>query len=51
MSRHSPEVRLRHMLDHAREALDLDILWDTVSAELPDLIVSLQAILPPEEHE
>lgn len=23
MSRHSSEVRLRHMLDHAREAVDL----------------------------
>jgi len=23
MSRHSPEVRLRHMLDHAREAVEL----------------------------
>jgi len=116
MSRHNPEVRLRHMLDHAREAVelargktredlantrllqlglvrlveivgeaaasipreqranypgipwqdvigmrnkliheydtvDLDILWDTVSAELPDLIMSLQAIVPPEAHE
>jgi len=116
MSRHSPEVRLRHMLDHAREAVelasgktredlantrllqlglvrlveivgeaaasipkdqrakypgipwqdvvgmrnkliheydtvDLDILWGTVSVELPDLIMSLQSILPPKEHE
>ena len=116
MSRHSPEVRLRHMLDHAREAVelasgktredlantrllqlglvrlveivgeaaasipkdqrakypgipwqdvvgmrnkliheydtvDLDILWGTVSVELPDLILSLQSILPLEEHE
>ena len=116
MSRHNPEVRLRHMLDHAREAVelargktredlantrllqlglvrlveivgeaaasipreqrakypgipwqdvigmrnkliheydtvDLDILWDTVSVELPDLIMSLQAIVPPEADE
>jgi len=116
MSRHSPEVRLRHMLDHAREAtelargntradlastrllqlglvrlveiigeaaasiprdertkypaipwedvvgmrnkliheydrVDLDILWDTVTVELPDLIKTLQGILPPEAAE
>jgi len=116
MSRHSPEVRLRHMLDHAREAVelisgksradlantrllqlglirlveivgeaaasiprdertkypvipwqdvvamrnkliheydrvDLDILWDTVTAELPELIEKLQTILPPEAPE
>jgi len=116
MSRRSPEVRLRHMLDHAREAVelakgktradlanprllelglvrlveivgeaaasiprdqraeypmipwqdvvsmrnkliheydrvDLDILWDTVTVELPDLIEALQTILSPEAPE
>ncbi len=114
MTRHSPELRLRHMLDHAREAvelasgktrtdlasmrllelglvrlvkiigeaaaripkderakyptipwedvvgmrnkliheydrLDLDILWDTVTVELPDLVKALEEALPPED--
>jgi hypothetical protein len=42
MSRRSPEVRLRHMLDHAREA---------ATVELPGLIETLQTILPPETPE
>jgi uncharacterized protein with HEPN domain len=113
MSRHSSEVRLRHMLDHAREAVDLakgksrtdlantrllqlglvrlveiigeaaarlpkeerakypaipwedvvgmrkrlihgydmvdlDILWNTVTVELPELIKTLEEAIPPE---
>ena len=116
MTRHSPEVRLRHMLEHAREAVelasgktradlanirllelglvrlveivgeaaariprderakypaipwedvvamrnkliheydrvDLDILWDTVTVELPDLARALEEALPPDDPE
>ena len=38
---------MRHRLVHEYDRVDLDILWDTVTVELPDLIETLQTILPP----
>ena len=51
-------VRLRHMLDAAREAcefvadkihayfdVDLDRVWDTVTDDLPPLIIELETVL------
>lgn len=67
MSRNDDRVRLRHMLDAAREAcsqlpwadmivmrnrvvhayfdVDLDVLWTTVTADLPQLSAELDGIL------
>ncbi len=41
-------VRLRHMLDAAREArgfADLDIVWSTVTEDLPPLAKELDKVL------
>jgi len=42
---------MRNKLIHEYDRIDLDILWDTVAVELPDLIEILQTILPPEVPE
>jgi uncharacterized protein with HEPN domain len=42
---------MRNKLIHEYDRVDLDILWDTVTVELPDLIETLQTILPPEGPE
>jgi uncharacterized protein with HEPN domain len=42
---------MRNKLIHEYDRIDLDILWDTVTVELPDLIETLQAVLPPEAGE
>lgn len=39
-------MRLR--LIHAYYEINLDILWDTGTVDLPDLIGELEKILPPE---
>jgi uncharacterized protein with HEPN domain len=44
-------VGMRNKLIHEYDRIDLDILWDTVTVELPGLIETLQAILPPETPE
>jgi uncharacterized protein with HEPN domain len=44
-------VAMRNKLIHEYDRVDLDILWDTVTAELPELIEKLQTILPPEAPE
>lgn len=38
-------VRLRHMLDAAREAASLDRLWDTAKDDLPPLILQLEQLI------
>jgi uncharacterized protein with HEPN domain len=38
-------VGMRNKLIHEYDRIDLDILWDTVTVELPDLIETLQTIL------
>lgn len=45
MTRHDDTISLRHMLDHALEAVDLDVLWDTTQDDLPALIVQLRQAL------
>jgi len=42
---------MRNKLIHEYDRIDLDILWDTVTVELPDLIETLQTTLPPEAVE
>jgi uncharacterized protein with HEPN domain len=44
-------VGMRNKLIHEYDRVDLDILWETVTIELPDPIQALQAILPPETPE
>jgi uncharacterized protein with HEPN domain len=50
MSQHDDDVRLRHMLDAARQAIayfdvDLDRLWQVVAADLPPLALAIEAVL------
>lgn len=36
---------MRHRLAHGYDAVDLDILWDTIDADLPPLVAQLEATL------
>jgi uncharacterized protein with HEPN domain len=36
---------MRNRLAHGYDAIDLDVLWDTVQVDLPDLIDELERIL------
>ncbi len=38
-------VGMRHRLIHGYDAVDLDVLWDTIIDDLPPLIVELEKIL------
>jgi uncharacterized protein with HEPN domain len=38
-------VGMRHRLAHGYDAIDLDIVWEVVSGDLPRLIVQLEALL------
>jgi uncharacterized protein with HEPN domain len=38
-------VGMRNRLVHGYDAIDLDVLWDTVRVDLPQLIVELERIL------
>ncbi len=40
---------MRDKLIHAYETVDLDEVWKTASADIPDLFVYLQPLLPSEE--
>jgi len=42
---------MRNKLIREYDRVDLDILWDTPTVELPGLIETLPAILPPEVPE
>jgi uncharacterized protein with HEPN domain len=41
---------LRDRLVHDYKNIDLDILWDLVSVEIPALLVSLEPLLPKQEE-
>ena len=41
-------VGMRNRLIHAYQRVDLDIVWDVVSLELPGIIVTLHAIIEQE---
>jgi uncharacterized protein with HEPN domain len=41
-------VGMRHRLIHGYAELDLDLLWEAASADVPKLITELQQIVPPE---
>jgi uncharacterized protein with HEPN domain len=40
-------VGMRHRLIHGYDRVDLDILWEVVRRDLPDLVAKLDAILGP----
>ena len=42
-------INMRHRLIHAYFDVNLDILWQTVNTDLPELAESLKSIIPPEE--
>jgi len=42
-------VDLRNRLIHGYDSVDFDILWEVITADLPPLIVALDAIIPAEE--
>jgi uncharacterized protein with HEPN domain len=37
---------MRNRLIHGYDAVDLNLLWDTVAVDLPPLIEALERILP-----
>lgn len=43
-------VAMRNRLVHDYYDINLDIVWDTVSVDLPELIGALHAVLPSEDH-
>jgi uncharacterized protein with HEPN domain len=42
-------INMRHRLIHAYFDVNLDIVWQTVETDLPELIAALTKIIPPEE--
>ena len=42
-------INMRNRLIHAYFDVNLDIVWQTVKTDLPDLIKALAEIIPPEE--
>lgn len=42
-------ISMRNRLIHAYSDIDLDILWKTVTEDLPPLIAELEKIVPPEK--
>lgn len=40
---------MRHKLIHEYDRVNLDILWDTVTVDLPRLMGELEKILPPHQ--
>ena len=41
-------IGMRHRLIHAYFEVNLDVLWQTVVGDLPELISSIESVLPPE---
>ena len=42
-------INMRNRLIHTYFDVNLDIVWQTVKTDLPDLIKALEEIIPPEE--
>jgi uncharacterized protein with HEPN domain len=42
-------INMRNRLIHAYFDVNLDIVWQTIKTDLPDLIKALKEIIPPEE--
>ncbi len=41
-------IGMRHKVTHGYFDIDYDVVWKTVSVRLPELIVELEKIIPPE---
>ena len=46
----SKMAKMRDLLIHAYDRVDIDEVWDTVQNDLPDLISALEQIIPPEKE-
>jgi uncharacterized protein with HEPN domain len=44
-------AKMRDVLIHAYDRVNLDIVWDTVHNDIPALILAIESIVPPEEKE
>lgn len=42
-------IGMRNVLIHGYVSIDLDIVWQTVSDDLPPLIAELEKLIPPDE--
>ncbi|MBI3014479.1 MAG: DUF86 domain-containing protein [Candidatus Tectomicrobia bacterium] len=42
-------VGMRNRLIHGYDFVDFDILWQTVTKELPEIITELERVVPPKE--
>jgi uncharacterized protein with HEPN domain len=42
-------IGMRHRLVHAYFDINIDILWQTVQGDLPNLIAQIEPLLPPEK--
>ena len=45
MSKHDDRVSMRNRLIHGYDVVDLDLLWDTVTEDLPSLISALEKMV------
>jgi uncharacterized protein with HEPN domain len=45
--RWSDMIGMRNVVIHQYDAVDLDIVWDTVQNHLPPLIATLEKVVPP----
>lgn len=47
-----PQVTgMRHRLIHGYDTIDLQVLWDTVTDDLPPLIAALEAVVGPDARQ
>ncbi len=42
-------AKMRDVLIHAYDRVNLEIVWDTVQNDIPAIVSALEAIIPPEE--
>lgn len=47
----SSMAKMRDLLIHAYDRVDLDEVWDTIQKDIPGLISALEKIIPPEDKE
>lgn len=43
-------AKMRDLLIHAYDRVDLKEVWDTIQTDIPALISALERIIPPEEE-
>jgi uncharacterized protein with HEPN domain len=40
---------MRDVIVHEYDQVDLDVVWDVIQSKLPELLISLQLLLPSED--